>query len=57
MFSFQELSDCPYTESKIILSLVLKSNDWDDVLDNKKTRALNKLSKFFAVPKVSIKYS
>ncbi|XP_037915714.1 dystroglycan isoform X4 [Hermetia illucens] len=52
---FKELSDCPYTESKIILSLVLKSNDWDDVLDNKKTRALNKLSKFFAVPKEFIK--
>lgn len=35
-----------------MLSLILQKNNWDDVLDSKRDRALNKLSKLFGVPKV-----
>ncbi|XP_055679081.1 uncharacterized protein LOC129787489 isoform X2 [Lutzomyia longipalpis] len=47
----KELSQCPHSESKIVLSLVLKSQSWSNIVDNKKTKAVNKLSRFFMVPK------
>lgn len=51
-----EYSQCPYTESKIMLSLILKSNDWKDLIEKKRTKILNKLSKFFAIPKEFIDF-
>ncbi|XP_059609916.1 uncharacterized protein LOC132257147 [Phlebotomus argentipes] len=47
----KELSQCPHSESKILLSLVLKSQSWSNIVDNKKTKAVNKLSRFFMIPK------
>uniref|UniRef100_A0A0A1X3Z7 Dystroglycan 1 n=1 Tax=Zeugodacus cucurbitae TaxID=28588 RepID=A0A0A1X3Z7_ZEUCU len=46
-----ELSSCRSENSEIVLSLVLKSHDWADLSDNKKDKVLEKLSKFFAIPK------
>nr|XP_014095985.2 uncharacterized protein LOC106621580 isoform X2 [Bactrocera oleae] len=46
-----ELSSCRSENSEIVLSLVLKSHDWTDLSDNKKDKVLEKLSKFFAIPK------
>ncbi|XP_055371649.1 uncharacterized protein LOC129605753 isoform X2 [Condylostylus longicornis] len=54
-FYSKEVQKCPYSESKIMLSLVLKSYDWKDIVENKKNRAINKLSKFFAIPKEYLK--
>ncbi|XP_037946048.1 uncharacterized protein LOC119678340 isoform X2 [Teleopsis dalmanni] len=42
---------CHYTDTEIMLSLVLKNHDWHDLSDNKKAKVLDKLSKFFAIPK------
>ncbi|XP_017467789.1 PREDICTED: uncharacterized protein LOC108360124 isoform X2 [Rhagoletis zephyria] len=46
-----EVSSCRAANSEIVLSLVLKSRDWTDLSDNKKDKVLEKLSKFFAIPK------
>ncbi|XP_036332138.1 uncharacterized protein LOC118743513 isoform X2 [Rhagoletis pomonella] len=46
-----EVSSCRAANSEIVLSLVLKSHDWTDLSDNKKDKVLEKLSKFFAIPK------
>ncbi|XP_031617659.1 uncharacterized protein LOC116337350 isoform X2 [Contarinia nasturtii] len=47
----KELLGCPNTSKKVILSLILRTNSWDDIIDNKRDRALSKLSKLFGVPK------
>uniref|UniRef100_A0A034V5W9 Dystroglycan 1 n=1 Tax=Bactrocera dorsalis TaxID=27457 RepID=A0A034V5W9_BACDO len=46
-----ELSSCRSENSEIVLSLVLKSHDWTDLSENRKNKVLDKLSKFFAIPK------
>ncbi|XP_067633099.1 uncharacterized protein Dg isoform X2 [Eurosta solidaginis] len=46
-----EVSSCRSASSEIVLSLVLKNHDWTDLSDNKKDKVLEKLSKFFAIPK------
>lgn len=48
----QELSMCPVTANKIMLSLILRDHNWDEIIASKCDRALNKLSKCFGVPKV-----
>lgn len=50
----QELAGCSHTAKKRMLSLTLQNSNWDDIIDNKRDRALNKLSKLFGVPKVCI---
>ncbi|XP_037036566.1 uncharacterized protein LOC119074510 isoform X2 [Bradysia coprophila] len=50
----EEVAKCPYTESKIILTLILRSNSWEDIISKKQDRAIKKLAKFFAIPKDSI---
>ncbi|XP_055323853.1 uncharacterized protein LOC129578779 isoform X4 [Sitodiplosis mosellana] len=50
----KELLGCPHTAKKIMLSLILRTNSWDDIIDNKRDRALSKLSKLFNVPKDSM---
>lgn len=47
-----ELSHCRYNDNEIILSLVLKNYNWHDIDDSRKAKVLEKLSKFFAIPKV-----
>lgn len=51
-----ELSHCRYNDNEIILSLVLKNYNWHDIDDSRKAKVLEKLSKFFAIPKVRRKY-
>ncbi|XP_054740802.1 uncharacterized protein LOC129246213 isoform X3 [Anastrepha obliqua] len=46
-----EVSSCRSANSEVVLSLVLKNYDWTDLSDNKKDKVLEKLSKFFAIPK------
>uniref|UniRef100_W8AT05 Dystroglycan 1 n=1 Tax=Ceratitis capitata TaxID=7213 RepID=W8AT05_CERCA len=46
-----ELSNCRLEKNELVLSLVLKSHDWTNFSDNKKDKVLEKLSKFFAIPK------
>ncbi|KAM7341750.1 dystroglycan isoform 2-T3 [Cochliomyia hominivorax] len=46
-----ELSHCRYNDNEIILSLVLKSHNWHDFNESRKAKVLEKLSKFFAIPK------
>lgn len=36
-----------------MLSLVLQTNQWNEINERKQQKAINKLSKFFAVPKVN----
>lgn len=43
---------CPVTANKIMLSLILRDQNWDEIIASKCDRALNKLSKRFGVPKV-----
>lgn len=49
----KEISQCPSSESKLMLTLLLKSRSWRDLSDQKREKAIKKLSRFFAVPKVS----
>lgn len=49
----KEISQCPATESKLMLTLLLKSRSWRDLSEQKREKAIKKLSRFFAVPKVS----
>lgn len=51
--SFQEIIKCEQDEKKIMLSFILRSNQWNEIIDKKKQKAVNKLSNFFSVPKVS----
>ncbi|XP_063700768.1 uncharacterized protein LOC134831059 isoform X1 [Culicoides brevitarsis] len=44
-------SSCPYSEDKILLSLVLRGRTWNEVVQRKRDRAINKLAKFFMVTK------
>ena len=52
--SIQEISKCPYTENKLFLTLVLRSNTLDDIIPKKRYRANKKLSKFFDIPQVNV---
>lgn len=52
----KELKGCPHTSSRIILSLILRKNSWDDISDNKFDGALTRLSELFSVPKVGITF-
>lgn len=47
----KEKSQCPPSQNKIMLSLVLRSYSWDDIVEKKRHKAINKLSKFFLIPK------
>ncbi|XP_053689145.1 uncharacterized protein LOC128738209 [Sabethes cyaneus] len=47
----KEKAQCSATQSRIILSLVLRSHSWDEVNEKKRQKAVNKLSKFFLIPK------
>ena len=49
----KEISQCPATESKLMLTLLLKSRSWKDLSEQKREKAIKKMSRFFAVPKVS----
>ncbi|XP_055606976.1 uncharacterized protein LOC129754770 isoform X3 [Uranotaenia lowii] len=47
----KEKTHCPSSQNKIILSLVLRSHSWEEIVEKKRQKAINKLSKFFLVPK------
>nr|XP_029735924.1 uncharacterized protein LOC109420851 isoform X1 [Aedes albopictus]XP_029735925.1 uncharacterized protein LOC109420851 isoform X1 [Aedes albopictus]XP_029735926.1 uncharacterized protein LOC109420851 isoform X1 [Aedes albopictus]XP_029735927.1 uncharacterized protein LOC109420851 isoform X1 [Aedes albopictus]XP_029735928.1 uncharacterized protein LOC109420851 isoform X1 [Aedes albopictus]XP_029735929.1 uncharacterized protein LOC109420851 isoform X1 [Aedes albopictus]XP_029735930.1 uncharac len=47
----KEKTQCPPSQSRIMLSLVLRSHRWDDIVEKKRQKAVNKLSKFFLIPK------
>ncbi|XP_065087840.1 uncharacterized protein Dg isoform X2 [Ochlerotatus camptorhynchus] len=47
----KEKAQCPPSQSRIMLSLVLRSHSWDDIVEKKRQKAINKLSKFFLIPK------
>lgn len=47
----KEKTQCPPSQSRIMLSLVLRSHSWDDIVEKKRQKAVNKLSKFFLIPK------
>ncbi|XP_021699187.1 uncharacterized protein LOC5577287 isoform X2 [Aedes aegypti] len=47
----KEKAQCPPSQNKIMLSLVLRSHSWDDIVEKKRQKAVNKLSKFFLIPK------
>lgn len=47
----KEIARCGKDDNKILLSFILRSNQWNEVSDKKKERAINKLSNFFAVQK------
>lgn len=49
----KEIAQCPTGESKMMLTLLLKSLRWSDVSERKKEKAIKKLSRFFSVPRVS----
>lgn len=56
VFSFcttQELARCKLSQSKLLLSFVMSAENWQDVEEKQVARALHRLSKFFAIPKVS----
>lgn len=36
--------------------MILRSNSWEDIISKKQDRAIKKLAKFFAIPKVSYFY-
>lgn len=38
-----------------MLSLVLRSNNWDEIIAKKQSRAVQKLAKFFNIPKVPLR--
>ncbi|XP_058457585.1 uncharacterized protein LOC131434652 isoform X2 [Malaya genurostris] len=47
----KEKAHCHETQNRIILSLVLRSHSWDEIVEKKRQKAVNKLSKFFLIPK------
>lgn len=50
----KEIAQCPPSESKMMLTLLLQSLQWKDVSERKKEKAIKKLSRFFLVPRVSV---
>ncbi|KAL1398978.1 hypothetical protein pipiens_008555 [Culex pipiens pipiens] len=52
-----EKTQCAPGQGQIMLSLVLRSHSWDELVEKKRQKAVNKLSKFFLVPKVSLSLS
>jgi len=48
-----ELMRCQHTQSEIVLSLLLRKHDWSDLSVAKRMHVQAKLSKFFAIPRVS----
>lgn len=50
---YEDKKSCPYSEDKILLSLVLRGRTWDELVQRKRDRAINKLAKFFMLTKVS----
>jgi len=48
-----ELMRCQHTQSEIVLSLLLRKHDWNDLSVVKRTHVQAKLSQFFAIPRVS----
>lgn len=48
-----ELMHCQHAPSEIVLSLLLRKHDWSDLSVAKRQHVQAKLSKFFAIPKVS----
>uniref|UniRef100_A0A1I8Q2N2 Dystroglycan 1 n=1 Tax=Stomoxys calcitrans TaxID=35570 RepID=A0A1I8Q2N2_STOCA len=46
-----ELSHCRYGDNELVLSLVLQNYNWHDLNESRKAKVLDKLSKFFAIPK------
>lgn len=51
--NLKELEECTNTE-KTYLSLILRNNIWNDIIADKRDRALSKLSKLFNVPMVCV---
>ncbi|XP_058832010.1 uncharacterized protein LOC131690329 isoform X4 [Topomyia yanbarensis] len=47
----KEKAQCQETQNRIMLSLVLRSHSWDEIVEKKRQKAVNKLSKFFLIPK------
>ncbi|XP_055535908.1 uncharacterized protein LOC129724776 isoform X2 [Wyeomyia smithii] len=47
----KEKAQCPATQNRLFLSLVLRSHSWDEIVEKKRQKAVNKLSKFFLIPK------
>lgn len=48
----KEFSQCAPGESKMMLTLLLRSLKWSDMGEKKKEKAIKKLSRFFLVPTV-----
>ncbi|XP_075166211.1 dystroglycan isoform X2 [Haematobia irritans] len=46
-----ELSHCRYGDNELVLSLVLQNYNWHDLNESRKAKVMDKLSKFFAIPK------
>uniref|UniRef100_A0A1I8MQA2 Dystroglycan 1 n=1 Tax=Musca domestica TaxID=7370 RepID=A0A1I8MQA2_MUSDO len=46
-----ELSHCRYGDNELVLSLVLQNYNWHDLNESRRSKVLDKLSKFFAIPK------
>ncbi|XP_061401926.1 uncharacterized protein LOC133337737 [Musca vetustissima] len=46
-----ELSHCHYGDNELVLSLVLQTYNWHDLNESRRSKVLDKLSKFFAIPK------
>uniref|UniRef100_A0A336M1T5 Dystroglycan 1 n=1 Tax=Culicoides sonorensis TaxID=179676 RepID=A0A336M1T5_CULSO len=49
--SNQQHNACPYSQDKIMLSLILRDRSWDDIVQKKRDRVINKLAKFFILTK------
>lgn len=50
----QEIAKCNTSAQKLMLSLVLRSSNWDEIIAKKQSRAVQKLAKFFNIPKVGV---
>lgn len=50
----QEIAKCNTSAQKLMLSLVLRSSNWDEIIAKKQSRAVQKLAKFFNIPKVGL---
>jgi hypothetical protein len=48
----KEHAQCPPGESKMMMTLLLRSLRWSDIGEKKKEKAIKKMSRFFLVPTV-----